>query len=113
MANNQPKDLLSRVADLSEEALQKLPNVPGGDRVAELVNQSRARLDEMQKKLRGIDTLEKRVGDLEKRLAKLEKPSTPRTSARKQSAPKKPDAPTDPEPPKDTEPPKDPEPPAA
>jgi len=72
---NQPKEILSRVADLGEEALQKLPNFPGGDRLLEVVNQSRTRLDEMQKRLRGLDVLEQRVDGLEERLAKLEGPS--------------------------------------
>jgi len=75
MTRNQPKDILSRVADLGEEALQKLPNLPGGDRVLEVVNQSRTRLDEMQKRLRGLDVLERRVDELEERLARLEGPA--------------------------------------
>jgi uncharacterized protein involved in exopolysaccharide biosynthesis len=81
MAKNQPKDLLARVADLGEEALQKLPNFPGGERLMDAVNQSRTRLDEMQKRLRGLDVLEKRVDQLEQRLAKLEKPVTASGSA--------------------------------
>ena len=50
------------------------------------VNQSRTRLDEMQKRLRGLDVLEKRVDQLENRLAKLEKPAT----AKKPTTPKPP-----------------------
>lgn len=97
MAKNPPKDILSRVADLGEEALHKLPNLPGGDRLMEVVNQSRTRLDEMQKRLRGLDVLEQRVGKLEQRLAKLEKPATARSTAKKPAArkpatPKKPPA---------------------
>ncbi len=88
MAKNQPKDILARVADQREEALHKLPNFPGGDRVMEVVNQSRTRLDEMQKRLRGLDVLESRVDQLEKRLAKLEKPTSTKSSAAKPSATK-------------------------
>lgn len=73
MAKNAQKDLLSRFADLGEEALHKLPNVPGGNKLMDVVNQSKTRLDDVQKRLRGLDVLEKRVDQLEKRLAKLEK----------------------------------------
>ncbi len=90
MATNPPKDILSRVADLSEEALQKLPSFPGGDRLLEVVNQSRTRLDDVQKRLRGVDVLERRVDELEARLAKLEKP---KPAAPKPSTSKKPTTP--------------------
>ena len=90
MATNPPKDILSRVADLSEEALQKLPSFPGGDRLLEVVHQSRIRLDDVQKRLRGVDVLERRVDELEARLAKLEKP---KPAAPKPSTSKKPTEP--------------------
>jgi uncharacterized protein involved in exopolysaccharide biosynthesis len=87
MAKNQSKDLLSRVADLGEEALQKLPNVPGGNRLADMVNQSRTRLDDVQKRLRGLDVLEQRVDRLEQRVAKLEKPAAKKPAAKKPKPP--------------------------
>jgi uncharacterized protein involved in exopolysaccharide biosynthesis len=96
MARNQPKDILSRVADLGEEALHKLPNFPGGERLLEAVNQSRTRLDEMQKRLRGLDVLETRVDQLEKRLAKLEKPTKSSSSAAGKPGAKKPATPKQP-----------------
>jgi uncharacterized protein involved in exopolysaccharide biosynthesis len=94
MAGNQPKDIFSRVADLGEEALQRLPNVPGGDKLMDVVNQSRTRLDEMQKRLRGLDVLEGRVDALEQRLAKLEgsKPTASTATPAKPAPPKKPPA---------------------
>jgi len=69
----QPKDILSRVQDLGEEALHKLADVPGGSKLLEMANQSRSRLDEMQKRLRGLDVLEQRVDELEQRLDALTK----------------------------------------
>jgi len=89
MAKN-PQDLLSRMADLGEEALQRLPNVPGGNRLMDVVNQSRTRLDDVQKRLRGLDVLEQRVDKLERRLAKLETSATAQKAAAKKPAPKKP-----------------------
>jgi uncharacterized protein involved in exopolysaccharide biosynthesis len=97
MAKN--PDILSRFADIGEEALQKLPNVPGGNRVLEMVNQTRTRMDDVQKRLRGLDVLEQRVDELEQRLATLEgaaakkpaqKKSPATTPAAKTSAAKKP-----------------------
>ena len=90
-------DILSRFSDLGEEALGKLPSVPGVDKVAEMVNQSKTRLDDVQKRLRGLDVLEQRVDGLERRLAKLEKPAAkpstgPSSSTAKSSTAKKPAA---------------------
>jgi uncharacterized protein involved in exopolysaccharide biosynthesis len=94
---NQPKDIFTRVADLGEEALHKLPNFPGSDRVMEVVNQSRARIDEVQKRLRGLDALEKRVDELEKRVARLDKSETAKEpAASKPSTAKKPTTPKNP-----------------
>ena len=91
MAKN-PQDLLSRFADLGEEALHKLPSVPGGTKVMDVVNQSRSRLDEVQKRLRGLDVLEQRVDKLERRLAKLESSATTKKAAARKPAAKKPAA---------------------
>jgi predicted nuclease with TOPRIM domain len=97
-----PKDLLSRFADLGEEAMQRLSDVPGMNRLVEMTNQSRQRLDEMQKRLRGLDVLEERVNELERRVEALEgkparkasakpaaaKSTTPKATAPKATAPK-------------------------
>ena len=92
MAGNQPKDIFSRVADLGEEALHKLPNFPGADKLTEVVNQSRTRLDDVQRKMRGLDVLEQRVAELEKRIAKLEKSTPEKAASKKPTTPKKPPA---------------------
>jgi uncharacterized membrane protein YccC len=88
------KDILARVTDLGSEALHKLADVPGGNRLVELANESKTRLDEMQKKLRGLDALEQRVARLEKQLAAQSKPKAPakKPAARKPAAAKKPAA---------------------
>lgn len=91
MAKTQQKDILSRVQDLGAEALHKLADVPGGSKLMEMANETRARLDDVQKKLRGLDALEKRVAKLERELAK--KPAARKTTtARKPATPKKPPA---------------------
>jgi hypothetical protein len=87
------KDILSRVSGLGSEALHRLGEIPGGNRLLEMANESKARLDEMQKKLRGLDALEKRVARLEKQLAAQAKPAAkPKPPATKPPAAKKPAA---------------------
>jgi polyhydroxyalkanoate synthesis regulator phasin len=75
------KDLLSRLADAGEEAIQRLAKAPGGENVVKAVNASRDRIDELQKRVRGIEGLEKRVAALEKKVDALSKPSRPKPAA--------------------------------
>jgi hypothetical protein len=95
MAKTQQKDILTRFQDLTAEALHRLQDVPGGSKLVEAVNDTKARLDEMQKKLRGLDELEKRVTKLEKQLAGQSKKAPARrksTTARKTATAPKPPA---------------------
>ena len=93
MAKTQQKDIITQFRELGSEALQRLADVPGGSKLVEMANDSRARLDEMQKRLRGLDELEKRVAKLEKQLAtqQVKKSTTARkaTTARKSAAPRR------------------------
>jgi hypothetical protein len=82
------KDFVTRLADAGEEALQRISELPGGQKVLTAVNDLRTRVDELGKKVRGIDALEARVAKLEKELASLKKAQAP---ARRQ-APRKPAA---------------------
>jgi chromosome segregation ATPase len=60
------KDLVSRLKDAGEDALQKLGDVPGGKKALEALNGLRERLDDLQKRMNRVDELEKRVEALEK-----------------------------------------------
>jgi hypothetical protein len=82
------KDFVTRLADAGEEALQRLADLPGGQKALTAVNDLRGRVDELTKKVRGIDALEARIAKLEKEVAALKKAKTP---ARRQ-APRKPAA---------------------
>ena len=82
------KDFVARLADAGEEALQRLSELPGGQKALTAYNDLRNRVDELGKKVRGIDELEARVAKLEKELAALKKSKAP---ARRQ-APRKPAA---------------------
>ena len=64
-------DLLGRLADLSEDALQRLSDAPGAERVLGALNSMRDRVDELQKRVRGLEDLEKRVAALERKVDKL------------------------------------------
>lgn len=76
MAAREPKDLLTMLADRGEEAIQRLSDAPGADRLLGAAQALRDRLDELQKRMRGVDALERRVADLEKRVDALSAPST-------------------------------------
>jgi flagellar motility protein MotE (MotC chaperone) len=82
-AKAQDKDFVARLADAGEEALQRLAELPGGTRVLNGFNDLRTRVDELTKKVRGIDALEERVAKLEKELAALKRSKAParRTSS--------------------------------
>ncbi len=67
------KDFVSRLADAGEEALQRLADLPGGQKALTAMNDLRSRVDDLAKKVRGIDALEERVTKLEKELAVLKK----------------------------------------
>lgn len=70
MARN---DLFGRLADISEEAMQRLSDAPGGERVVNTLNSMRDRVDELQKRVRGLEDLEKRLAALERRVDKIAK----------------------------------------
>jgi hypothetical protein len=83
-ATNTPKDdrdVISRLADRGEQTLAKLADLPGGSKALKAVNDLRTRVDELGKKVRGIDVLETRVAKLEKELAALKRAQKPKPPA--------------------------------
>lgn len=81
------KDVISRLAGRGEEALSRLAELPGGTRALKALNDTRDRVEELSKRMRGVDELEKRVARLEKELAALRRsqkpPATAQTRSRK------------------------------
>jgi hypothetical protein len=71
------KDFVTRLADAGEEALQRISELPGGQRALAAFNDLRTRVDELSKKVRGIDELEARVAKLEKEVGALKKAKAP------------------------------------
>jgi hypothetical protein len=78
--NGGQKDAITRLAEQGEEAFQRIAELIGGTRFVEAMNGMRDRVDDMSKRLRSLDPLEKRVAELERRLDALSKPSRPATT---------------------------------
>jgi uncharacterized protein involved in exopolysaccharide biosynthesis len=81
------KDLLGRLADLSEEAVQRLADAPGADRALQALKALGDKVDELQRRTKGFEELERRLRALEKRMDAMTKP--PRTTG-SAGAPSKP-----------------------
>ena len=82
-------DVIARLASKGEQAVQRLADLPGGTRALQAFNDLKARVDDLSKKVRGIDELEQRVSKLEKELAALkrsQKPASPNAPTRKAGA---------------------------
>ena len=67
----QRTDLLSKLTDAGEEAINRLHDAPGADRLLAVATNMRDRVDELSKKVRGIDAMEKRLKNLERQVEKL------------------------------------------
>jgi len=80
------KDIVTRLADAGEDALQRIAELPGGQRALNAFNDLRARVDDMGKKVRGIDALEARIAKLEKQVSELKRTSSPRRSSPRKPA---------------------------
>ncbi len=87
------KDLLARLADAGEDAIVQLTKTAAGKALVDAANQTRNRVDELAKRVRGYEALEKRVAVLEKQLAAQKKKPAARKSAARKPAASKPAAP--------------------
>lgn len=74
------QDALVRLAKRGEEALHRLTELPGGTKALKAFNELRVTVDDLGKKVRGIDKLEARVAKLEKELASLKRAQRPKTT---------------------------------
>jgi TolA-binding protein len=96
MAQQRNKDLLSRLADRGEQVVGRITDLPGAKNLLDRTTQLAKSLDEVQKRLRSLGPLEKRVTSIEKRLDKLEgktttrkRPATRRTTSARGSTAKR------------------------
>jgi hypothetical protein len=88
------QDLFSKLADRGEDVVGKITEMPAAQRLLDAGMQLKDRVDELQKKVRGLDALEQRVAALEKKVDQLGRSSrtAPKRAPaqRKASAKKKP-----------------------
>jgi hypothetical protein len=75
------KDLVARLTDLSEGAIQRLSEAPGAERVLQALKGLGDKVDELQRRTRGFEELEKRLTALEKRVDSMAKPKPARKPA--------------------------------
>ena len=85
MARARRNDLLGKLADLSEDAIQRLSDAPGADRIVGALNATRDRVDDLQRRVRGLEELEKRLAALERKVDKLGKAGASGATAAKSS----------------------------
>ncbi len=67
------EDVIARLAGKGEQAINRLADLPGGSRAVQMFNDLKTRVDDLSRKVRGIDELEQRVAKLEKELAALKR----------------------------------------
>jgi hypothetical protein len=72
MAPPRQKNIVERLADAGEEAIQRIGSAPGADKFVGAIGSVRERVDDLQKRVRGLEQLEKRLITLERRVDKLE-----------------------------------------
>lgn len=85
-------EIVSKLADRGEEALQKIAGTQTGQKLLDALNGLRGRLDELQRRVSGVEELAKRVVDLEKRVQALDKELRKHESAATHKASAKPAA---------------------
>ncbi len=84
----QKSDLFSRLADRGEQMVGRITDLPGAKHLVDRVAALAKGLDDVQKQLRGLERLEKRMAQIEKRLDKVEgKGTTRKTTSRAKSSP--------------------------
>src|SRR6266498_1107364 len=57
------QDLLSKLADRGEDVVGRISDIPGAQRLLEAAGSLKERVDDLQKKMRGLEALERRVED--------------------------------------------------
>jgi hypothetical protein len=77
------KDLLSRLADAGELAIKSISEAPGADRFLSAALALRDRLDELQRRVRGLEGLEQRIAELERKVDRLSRASASSGGTRK------------------------------
>jgi hypothetical protein len=83
------QDLIGMLTDRGEDVVGKISELPSAQRLLETAGSMRAKVDDLQKKVRGIDALERRVAALEKKVDQLSKAAGPKRAAPKRTTAKR------------------------
>jgi len=83
VASPRQRNLVERLADVGEEAIQRIGTAPGADKLLAAMNTSRERLEDLQKRVRGLEGMDKRLAAVERRLDKLDGKGKAKASGRK------------------------------
>ena len=94
--NKENKDLLAWLTDLSEGAIQRISEAPGADKVFAALKGLGDKVEELQRRTRGFEQMEKRLTTLEKRVDAMAKPKPARKPASARAAKPKPSTPKTP-----------------
>jgi hypothetical protein len=78
---DQTKDLLARLTDLSEGAIQRISEAPGAEKAYQALKALGERVDDLQRRTRGFEEIEKRLAALEKKVDGLAKPKPARKTS--------------------------------
>ena len=84
MAESRQKNIVERLAGAGEDVLERIARISAADRVVCTLGTLKERVDELQKSVRTIDRLERRLSAIEWRLTKLEGKTS--TKSRKASS---------------------------
>jgi prefoldin subunit 5 len=80
------KSTLDRLTSLGEEVIGKASQNPSLARVVGAATQLRDRVDDLSKRVRGLEAMEKKISELEQRIKKLEGAQKRSTTAAKKPA---------------------------
>lgn len=82
------QDVIGRLAGKGEETLHRLVELPGGTRALKAFNDLKTRVDDLSKKMRGVEALETRLAKLEKEVVALKRVQKPNaTKSTRRAAP--------------------------
>jgi hypothetical protein len=71
VSSEQQKDIFERLADLGEDAIARLAELPGTGPLARLIATMRDRIEDLQHAVAGVQGLEERIEELERQVAEL------------------------------------------
>ncbi|HEV8460816.1 MAG TPA: hypothetical protein VGQ38_08915 [Gaiellaceae bacterium] len=80
MPTTKSTSALDRLTSLGEDVLGKASQNPTANKVIQQGMQLKSKVDDLSKRVRGLEAMEKKMNQLEKRIAKLESASKKRAA---------------------------------